>query len=105
LVRTIGRGGREVTLVHLAWDASADPATIGYIIRAGTQSRNYTLANDVGNVLDGAIDLPTVGRWFSAIASYDAARTETLGEEPALFVAPADVVISPYVASRFVMRQ
>jgi hypothetical protein len=94
-----------MTMVHFAWDASADPATVGYIIRAGTQSGNYTLSNDVGNVLDGAINLPTVGRWFSAIAAYDAARAETLGGELALFLAPGDYVISPYVVNQFVMRR
>jgi hypothetical protein len=91
-------------MVHLAWDASPDPTVTGYRIHAGQRSGVYTLANDVGNVLDGAIDLPTLGHWFTAVGAYNAAQQEALGAELSVYVAPADVVISPYVPNRFRAR-
>jgi hypothetical protein len=93
-----------MTLVHFAWDASADPDVLGYKIHAGQQSLAYTLVHDVGNVLDGAIDLAPTSRWFAAIGAYTATG-ELLGGELALFVAPGDTVISPYIPNRFVSRR
>jgi hypothetical protein len=93
-----------MTIVHLAWDASADPTVTGYMVHAGQRSGVYSITQDVGNVLDAAIDLPTLGRWFTAIGAYNAALQEALGAELAMYVAPANVVISPYVPNIFRAR-
>jgi hypothetical protein len=93
-----------MTIVHLAWNASPDPTVAGYMIHAGQRSGVYSITQDVGNVLDAAIDLPTLGRWFTAIGAYNAAQQEAVGAELAMYVAPANVVISPYVPNSFRVR-
>jgi hypothetical protein len=66
----------------LAWDASADPSTIGYRMRAGAAPGQADVVKDAGNKLDGVLTVP--GEWpivYVSIAAYDAAGKETISSE------------------------
>jgi hypothetical protein len=66
----------------LAWDASADPSTVGYRMRAGAAPGQADVVKDAGNKLDGVLTVP--GEWpsvYVSIAAYDAAGKETISSE------------------------
>jgi hypothetical protein len=64
-------------VLHLAWDANPDPKVVGYRIKGGASTQTYTITEDAGHRLDGAINVPTA--WptvYVCIAAYDAANRE-----------------------------
>lgn len=44
--------------VTVTWNASSDPATAGYILYCGTESRNYSTSLNVGNTTSAVMYLP-----------------------------------------------
>jgi hypothetical protein len=72
----------ETRSVHLAWNASRDPAVTGYRMKAGASSGTYVVITDAGHKLDGVLLIPH--EWSTAyfcIAAYDAANHETPSAE------------------------
>jgi hypothetical protein len=72
----------ETRSVHLAWNASNDPAVTGYRMKAGASSGAYSVITDAGHQLDGVLLIPS--EWPTAyfcIAAYDAANHETPSAE------------------------
>jgi hypothetical protein len=68
--------------LYLAWDASADPSTVGYRMRAGAAAGQADVVKDAGNRLDGVLSVPST--WpivYVSIAAYDAAGNETISPE------------------------
>jgi|SoiMethySBSTD1v2_1073268.scaffolds.fasta_scaffold00238_38 putative Ig domain-containing protein/glucodextranase-like protein len=56
--------------VTVAWDPSADPAAIGYMVYAGTQSGQYTKTFDVGTATSFVYGVVPEQTYFFAVASY-----------------------------------
>lgn len=54
----------------VAWDPSADPSVVGYIVYAGRQSGEYTSTFDVGNATSFVYGVVPDQTYFFAVASY-----------------------------------
>ena len=64
--------------VTLAWDASTDPAVVGYKIHYGTASRNYPAVVDAGNRTTCTITSLSAGMaYYFAATGYDASGQES----------------------------
>ena len=57
------------------WDPSPDPAVAGYIVYAGTQSREYTASFNVGKETSFTYGVVPDRQYFFAVALYDAEMT------------------------------
>src|SRR5438034_287149 len=57
--------------ITITWDATTDPAVVGYIVYYGTQSGAYTDSVDAGNLITWAFDLP-YSQYYFAVRAYDA---------------------------------
>jgi hypothetical protein len=78
--------------VSLAWNASTDPATAGYILHYGSQSHSYTAQINVGTntmvTLSGLTDGQT---YYFVVGCFDIFGLEGTPSNEALFVAPTNV--------------
>ena len=59
----------------LRWDPSPDPAVVGYIVYAGTQSREYTATFNVGKETSFTYGVVPDRQYFFAVAAYAAGMT------------------------------
>ena len=59
----------------LKWDPSPDPAVVGYIVYAGTQSGQYTASFNVGRETSFTYGVVPDRQYFFAVASYAAGMT------------------------------
>ena len=77
--------------VSLAWNASIDPATAGYILHYGTTSHSYTAQINVGTntvvTLAGLTDGQT---YYFTVGCYDVLGLEGMPSNEASFVAPTN---------------
>ena len=71
-----GHGAESVTL---AWDANPEPDVIGYRVRFGTATGNYTETVDAGNATTATLPNLTAGtKYFIVATAYNAAGLESL---------------------------
>jgi hypothetical protein len=72
--------------VTITWNASSDPATVGYSLYAGTESRNYSTSLNVGNTTSAVMYLPDPRdpsvTYYFAVQAYSAtgARSQLSAE-------------------------
>jgi hypothetical protein len=64
--------------IKLAWDPETDPSVIGYEVYYGTDSRNYGIPINVGNVTTYTLNGLTQGvTYYIAVTAYDTANNES----------------------------
>jgi len=64
--------------IKLAWDPETDPSVIGYELYYGTDSRNYGIPINVGNVTTYTLNGLTQGvTYYIAVTAYDTANNES----------------------------
>lgn len=83
---TSGSVGMALTLT---WDASTDPSVVGYRLKSGPSSRNYTTVKDVGNKTTDTIPSPDPGETvFIVVTAVNAALVESLPSNEVSYTAP-----------------
>lgn len=76
LVVTVGGAEQAAAqTLTLRWDPSPDPAVVGYIVYAGTQSREYTATFNVGKETSFTYGVVPDRQYFFAVAAYAAGMT------------------------------
>ena len=76
LAVTIGSAEQSAAqTLTLRWDPSPDPAVVGYIVYAGTQSREYTASFNVGKETSFTYRVVPDRQYFFAVAAYEAGLT------------------------------
>jgi hypothetical protein len=79
--------------ITVAWDASSDPTTAGYIVNYGTAPGTYTNQVDVGNVTSRQFTLNPASKYYFAVQAYGADGaaspfSEEISYSPALETVP-----------------
>jgi Fibronectin type III domain len=81
--------------ITLAWDASTDPAVMGYVVYYGTASGNYTTRMDVGTNLTVTITNLQPGlTYYFAITDYNDAYFESAPSGEITYLVPGILLLT-----------
>ena len=92
--------------VTLAWAPNSEPDVIGYRLRWGPDSGNYTMTLDVGNTTTATVSLAEVGDYFIVVTAINNASLESLPSNEVVYTvepneAPAVSLTNPTEGANF----